>query len=502
MKRICAIYTRKSTDERLDMEFNTLDAQRESCEAYITSQKSEGWITAKGKYDDGGFSGGSLERPALKKLLDDIRQNKVHIIVVYKIDRLTRSLMDFAKLVDIFDEYGVTFVSITQSFNTTTSMGRLTLNVLLSFAQFEREVAGERIRDKIAASKARGMWVGGIPPVGYKIEYRQLSINPDEVALARHIFDRYLTLGNVRSLKAELDRENIRSPQRKSLNGKPYGGCLFSRGALHWILKNPAYIGKICHKGKIYQGLHEGIIPLDIWEQVQSKLKDQTHERTTRTQRRFMLQGLVYDKEGTLYGPVFTTRHGRQYCYYVSQNLVQWRDHPHNIMARLPAYALEAAVEKTLRDNIHKFTDEDDDLVLKELLERHPHISTHDLVRICVERVLIDLNQMTLKVKTSGFHKLVEDHLKLRLQAHDETFDIIVPLKIGRARRGAIVIKPDTADIFDLPAHKIKKLVQGFLWRDEHFSGLSLRDIAARENCSEAYVGTAIFESFSFGMLA
>ena len=243
---------------------------------YITSQKSDGWVASKEKYDDGGFSGGSLERPALKRLLDDIKAGKVHIVVVYKIDRLTRSLMDFAKLVQVFDEYGTTFVSVTQSFNTTTSMGRLTLNVLLSFAQFEREVSGERIRDKIAASKARGMWMGGVPPIGYKIEHRQLVVNPDEVKLARHIFDRYLALGNVRSLKAELDREGIKSPKRKSLTGKTYGGSSLSRGALYWVLKNPAYIGKISHKGKIHEGLHEGIIPLDTWERVQIKLKEQT----------------------------------------------------------------------------------------------------------------------------------------------------------------------------------------------------------------------------------
>ncbi len=199
----CAIYCRKSSEEGLDMDFNSLDAQRESCEAYIISQKSEGWITSSEKYDDGGFSGGSLKRPALSKLLDDIREGKIQTVVVYKIDRLTRSLMDFSKLVEVFDEYGVTFVSITQSFNTTTSMGRLTLNVLLSFAQFEREVAGERIRDKIAASKAKGMWMGGSPPVGYRIENRQLIINHEEVKTVQRIFNRYLSLGSVRALKEE-----------------------------------------------------------------------------------------------------------------------------------------------------------------------------------------------------------------------------------------------------------------------------------------------------------
>ena len=271
MKKVCAIYTRKSTDERLDMEFNTLDAQREACEAYILSQKSEGWICSKDKYDDGGFSGGSLERPALNKLLDDIRAGRIQTIVVYKIDRLTRSLMDFSKLVQVFDEYGVTFVSITQSFNTTTSMGRLTLNVLLSFAQFEREVSGERIRDKIAASKAKGMWMGGVAPVGYTIKNRQLIKYEPEVKLAQHIFERYLNLKSVLDLKRDLELQNIKSPVRKSLKGKIYGDMNFSRGALYAILKNPAYIGKISHKGKIHEGLHEGIIPVDLWQQVQKR---------------------------------------------------------------------------------------------------------------------------------------------------------------------------------------------------------------------------------------
>lgn len=497
MKKICAIYTRKSTDERLDMEFNTLDAQRESCEAYIKSQKSEGWLTSKDKYDDGGFSGGSLERPALRRLLEDIRTKKVHIVVVYKIDRLTRSLMDFSKLVQVFDEHGVTFVSITQSFNTTTSMGRLTLNVLLSFAQFEREVSGERIRDKIAASKARGMWMGGVPPVGYKIEHRQLIVNPDEVKLVQHIFERYLALGNVRSLKAELDRQGIKKPKRKSLTGKPYGGSSFSRGALYWVLKNPAYIGKISHKGKIHEGLHEGIIPFDIWERTQLKLKEQTVERTKQTKRSFMLQGLVYDIEGTLYGPVFTSRHDRQYCYYVSHNIKQDRYHPNKIMARLPGHDLETTVEKAVRQEIRKLAGEEESPVLDHILQHHGNIPAHDLVRTCVERVSIDLNQMTISVKTASFQELVSKHLGVKPEHRDEKFEIVVSFKIGKAKKGAIVIRPEgSKDMFDLPPPELKKLVQGVVWREEHFAGRTLTEIAQREGCSDAHVGKCIIQSF------
>lgn len=497
MKKVCAIYTRKSTDERLDMEFNTLDAQREACEAFILSQKSEGWVASKDKYDDGGFSGGSLERPALKRLMNDITAGKVHTVVVYKIDRLTRSLMDFSKLVQVFDEFAVTFVSITQSFNTTTSMGRLTLNVLLSFAQFEREVSGERIRDKIAASKAKGMWMGGVSPVGYQIEHRHLAVNIDEVELAQHIFDRYCVLGNVRLLKAELDKERIKSPVRKSLKGKPYGGSSFSRGALYWILKNPAYIGKISHKGKIYEGQHEGIIPLDIWERTQLKLQDQTVERTIQTKRRHMLQGLLFDRKGVPYGPSFTSRHGRQYCYYVSRQFNKDAEHPNDIMARLPAHELEAAIEKAIRQEIKNLSSEDEGVILEHIINHHKAIPTYDLIRTCVEKITIDFNQLTISIKATGFQKMVEKHLQVKIQPSDKRFEVLVPFKIGKEKRGAIVIQPEgVRDIFDLPPHKLKKLVQGFIWRDEHFAGMALTEIALREKCSEAYVGTAIFTTF------
>jgi DNA invertase Pin-like site-specific DNA recombinase len=496
MKKICAVYTRKSTDERLDMEFNTLDAQRESCEAYITSQKSEGWVVSNEKYDDGGYSGGSLERPALKKLMDDIRARKVHIIVVYKIDRLTRSLMDFAKLVQVFDEYGVTFVSITQSFNTTTSMGRLTLNVLLSFAQFEREVSGERIRDKIAASKARGMWMGGVPPIGYSIENRRLIINKDEIKLAQHIFDRYLVIGNVRHLKAELDRENIKSPKRTSLTGKHYGGSSFTRGALYWILNNPVYIGKISHKGKIYDGLHDGIIPLDTWERVQLKLKDNTHLRTKRTQRRFMLQGLVYDAKGKLYSPIYTSRHNRQYCYYVSQSIEHGKDQC-NFIERLPAHDLEMTVEIALKKEVQKLITEQANHAFDEILEFYGSISSHDLVRKCVERISVGLDKLMIRINARSIQKLLESYIQLKIEEDDEILEITIPFKVGKAKHGAVVIKPQGRDIFDMPSSALKKLVQGVIWRDEHFNGKTLVQIGAQEGCSDTHVRKFILHSLN-----
>lgn len=499
MKKICAIYTRKSTDERLDMEFNTLDAQRESCEAYIISQKSEGWVTSKDKYDDGGFSGGSLERPALTRLIEDIKSKKIHTIVVYKIDRLTRSLMDFAKLVQVFDEYGVTFVSITQSFNTTTSMGRLTLNVLLSFAQFEREVSGERIRDKIAASKARGMWMGGVPPVGYKIENRQLIINPNETALARHIFDRYLALGNVRSLKAELDREGYKSPARVSLKNKPHGDARFSRGALYAILKNPAYIGKIRHKDKIHDGLHDGIILPDIWDRVQNKLKDQAVNRTAPTQRRYCLQGRIFDMDGTGFSPTFTKRHNREYCYYISRNFIKRQQRPGGSISRVPAHELETIVEQTIRERVEELLPpETEPDIVDHILKNQATIPTPDLIKSCVERVIIGFNQITIKVNPSQLYQIIEKEFKVRIPTQSARIELEIPFKMGKAKRGAVVIQPtDThPDVLDLPPEKIKKVVQGIIWRDEHFGGMTLRDISLREKCSEAYVGTAIFLGF------
>ena len=264
--KLCAIYTRKSSDEGLEQNFNSLHAQREACEAYIKSQQGEGWAASKEEYDDGGFSGGTMERPALQKLMADIKNGQIKIIVVYKIDRLTRSLMDFARLVDLFDEHGVTFVSVTQSFNTTTSMGRLTLNVLLSFAQFEREVTGERIRDKIAASKKKGIWMGGPVPAGYRVEDRELIIVPEDAELIRMIFDTYLEVKSVRRLKRILEEQDIKTPVWVSNTGREHGGRPFSRGHLYKILKNPIYVGKIPHKNKAYDGQHDGIITQDVYD--------------------------------------------------------------------------------------------------------------------------------------------------------------------------------------------------------------------------------------------
>ncbi len=321
----CAIYTRKSSEEGLDQEFNSLDAQREACEAYVRSQKHEGWIASPAFYDDPGYSGGNMERPALKRLLADIAAKKIDVVVVYKVDRLTRALADFAKIVEIFDASSVSFVSITQSFNTTTSMGRLTLNVLLSFAQFEREVTGERIRDKIAASKKKGMWMGGQPALGYDVKDRKLVVNNAEAETVRSIFRRYLDLGSVRELKAELDTQGEVSKHRTAAGGSAYGGGSFSRGALYQMLQNRIYRGEIVHKGAAYPGEHPGIVDEELWREVQEKLEANGVERSgarDRAKLDYLLAGVLFDAEGEAMTPTHALKKGVRYRYYVSRRLI------------------------------------------------------------------------------------------------------------------------------------------------------------------------------------
>ena len=317
----CAIYTRKSTEEGLEQEFNSLDAQREACAAYILSQRHEGWSVVPDMYDDGGYSGGTMERPALKALLAQVAEGKVDVIVVYKVDRLTRALSDFAKIVDVLDEAGASFVSVTQSFNTTTSMGRLTLNVLLSFAQFEREVTGERIRDKIAASKAKGMWMGGPVPLGYNVENRKLVINEAEAATVRMIYIRYLELGSGLALQVELDQRGIRSKSRVHRVGRPYGEQPISRGPLYVLLQNRIYVGDMVHKGKAYPGLHDAIIDRDLFDRVQAQLESARVRRRNGSNARepSLLAGLIRDGHGRIMSPTHAVKQQRRYRYYVSQ---------------------------------------------------------------------------------------------------------------------------------------------------------------------------------------
>jgi DNA invertase Pin-like site-specific DNA recombinase len=346
----CAIYTRKSSEHGLEQDFNSLHAQRESAEAYIKSQAHEGWKLVRTSYDDGGLSGGTMERPALQCLLADIAANLIDVVLVYKVDRLTRSLTDFAKLVELFEAHGVSFVSVTQQFNTTTSMGRLTLNVLLSFAQFEREVAGERIRDKFAASRRKGMWMGGNIPLGYDVVGRRLVVNAAEAKTVKLIFERYLELGCVLALQTELDRLSIRSKHRVAETGRSVGGGRFSRGALYYLLRNRVYRGEAVHKGVAHPGEHDAILDEDLWESVQAKLSAHaSKQRKSRAESGALLMGLIFDDRGNRMSPSYTTRKGRRHRYYVSQAVLQGRKTEAGSIARIGADELERIVVEAIR---------------------------------------------------------------------------------------------------------------------------------------------------------
>ena len=329
----CAIYTRKSSEEGLEQEFNSLDAQREACEAYIASQRHEGWSLLPTRYDDGGISGGTLQRPAMQRLLADVKSGRVDLVVVYKVDRLTRSLSDFAKIVEVFDAHGASFVSVTQHFNTTTSIGRLTLNMLLSFAQFEREVTGERIRDKIAASKQKGMWLGGSVALGYKIQDRKLIIDPGQADVVRRIYQAYLDLGTVRLLQKHLAEEGITGNS----------GRVIGRGQLFYMLQNRIYRGEIAHRGSVYPGEHEAIVDAELWAGVQQRLTQTRTERRSRTNSSHpsLLAGMLTDPLGESMTATHATKAGRRYRYYVSSRLITSTRNEHGEALRVPAAALE-----------------------------------------------------------------------------------------------------------------------------------------------------------------
>ena len=336
----CAIYTRKSSEEGLEQEFNSLHAQREACEAFIASQRSEGWVLVRDQYDDGGISGGTLDRPGLQQLMADIEDGLVDVVVVYKIDRLSRSLADFAKLVEVFDRNGVTFVSVTQSFNTTTSMGRLTLNILLSFAQFEREVTAERIRDKVRASRMKGMWMGGVPPLGYEVKDRKLVIKEADAANVRWIFNQFIEIGSGTELARELAARGIQTSRGNRIDKK----------YLYRLLNNRAYIGEAVHKGNSYPGEHDAIIDRKTWDRVQAILKESPRKRAARTRADTpaLLKGLLYGPDCAAFSPTHTRKGGKLYRYYVSQTILK-----HGAgscpVGRVPAGEIEAAVVDQLR---------------------------------------------------------------------------------------------------------------------------------------------------------
>src|SRR5205807_130982 len=385
----CAIYTRKSTEYNLELAFNSLDAQREACEAYIKSQAHEGWRLISGRYDDGAFSGASLDRPALQQLLTDVRAGKIDIVLVYKVDRLTRSLADFAKLIELFDAHGVSFVSVTQSFNTSSSMGRLTLNVLLSFAQFERELIGERVRDKIAASKRKGIWVGGPVPLGYAAVDKKIRVVAAEAEAVRTIFARYLELGSVRALAEDLDRRGIRSKLRRLSDGRTIGGSRFGVGALAHLVKNRFYVGEVAYRGDVHRGEHEGILDRALFAAVQGKLAAQAVARRCRLRGSpALLTGRIFDDGGNRMSPTHANKGGARYRYYISQALLLKKTQAPGSVSRVPAVELEALVLAELRNHLNAsaagqpLPGNDRDLV-----GRHP------------ERVTLTANEIELRLR-------------------------------------------------------------------------------------------------------
>ena len=462
MKRLnCAIYTRKSSDEGLEKEFNSLDAQREACAAYVLSQKHAGWAALPDLYDDGGLSGGTMERPALQRLLGDITSGKVQIVVVYKVDRLTRSLADFAKIVDVLDSHGASFVSVTQAFNTTTSMGRLTLNMLLSFAQFEREIAGERIRDKIAASKAKGMWMGGNVPLGYDVKERKLIVNDAEAETVRMIFRRYAELGSVRTLAEELVGLGIVSKRRQGAGGVLAGGNRFSRGALYTLLQNPIYRGEIGHQGKVYPGQHEAIVEAEHWKLVQAKLAGNRHARAlgATAEEPSLLAGLIVDGEGHRMTPTHAVKKGRRYQYYVSTALITSTRTHHDKGLRVPAGDVEALV----LDRIRAFFASEEDVgetlsnfdldaarlrsSLSKALELSsswaalPSIKIRELVRSIVERVCVRVDEVVVSLNRKRIAKVLIGEASQELPGVQlETTELRAEAKLRRAGKGIRLI--------------------------------------------------------------
>jgi site-specific DNA recombinase len=485
----CAIYTRKSSDEGLDQEFNSLDAQWEACEAYIVSQRHAGWVALANMYDDGGLSGGTMERPALKRLLGDIEAGKVQIVVVYKVDRLTRSLSDFAKIVDVLDAHNASFVSVTQQFNTTTSMGRLTLNMLLSFAQFEREIAGERIRDKIAASKKKGMWMGGNVPLGYDVKDRKLIVNEPEAATVRLIFKRYAELGSVALLKAELDRLGLVSKRREGAGGRLAGGQRFSRGALSLMLQNRTYRGDIVHQGVAYSGQHQATLDPELWQIVQDKLAANRQERALAVgaEAPSLLAGLIVDADGNPMTSTHATKRAKRYRYYVSASLLTGDRPQAQKGMRVPAGDMEGLVLDRLRALFSSRIEVSDavapldldarplDAALRnasKLSERWlaaPPVVMKSLAREIVERVTVAVDRIEIRLSRGN----VAAALEAGGRSHRPDLDPVVlsiEAKLRRAGKGKRLVIENGAGT-EVNEGLVELIKEAFAIRNQLLSG-------------------------------
>jgi site-specific DNA recombinase len=495
----CAIYTRKSSEEGLEQAFNSLDAQREACSAYIASQRHEGWRVVSTLYDDGGYSGGDMGRPALKRLLDDVAHNEVDTIVVYKVDRLTRSLADFAKIVEALDAKEVSFVSVTQQFNTTTSMGRLTLNILLSFAQFEREVTGERFLDKIAASKRKGMWMGGRVPLGYDVKRRKLVVNQEEAKLVVNFYRWYLELGSVAKLKAYLDDHGIKSKERISPAGVRSGGTSFFRGALYLILQNPIYRGEIRHRNQSYPGMHEAVVPQDLWERVQNQLRGENGGRNgIRANCLNMLAGLLQDTDGNLFRGSHTVKNGKRYRYYFFQPIAEASGNRTKAI-RLPAYDVEKQVSLRLQSFLRSPNEVIERLTLPE---DHPEITqklltgarkraaewsaaspatVREIVREVLRRVVVRPEKMELEASRATLRAALMNRQpaassRAELPQEANTEDMVWLSVQARLKRCGgemrLVLSPDSATP-EVMTPIVKAIIRAHKWREGILNGNS-----------------------------
>lgn len=473
----CAVYTRVSTDQGLEQDFNSLDAQYDASQSYIRSQTHAGWTLIRTKYDDGGFSGGNTDRPALQRLLADVREGKIDVIVVYKVDRLTRSLADFAKLVELFDQHGVSFVSVTQQFNTTTSMGRLTLNVLLSFAQFEREVTSERIRDKIAASKRKGLWVGGNLPLGYALKDRKLTIVPKDAELVRNIYRQYLKLGSIDRLAAELRSRGILTKRRTYKSGRIVGGTPFLRGSLSYLLRNRFYIREVVYKGETLPGPQPALLSKGLFDAVQAKLAEQQNNHNDRQARSDApLIGRIFDDRGTLMGPSHTRKKGRRYRYYISSCLLQGRKDLAGSIHRIPATKVETVIASALRQQIKTASSTDD----------------NTLIRDWIDRVDVHKAELIVSIKRHAGSKASS---KIRIPWKKPPSKLRREILLPSTPTNGTPLQPIRSDARD---RLIRTIARGRLWLDELITGAVADpvEIAIRERCSVRSVNMTISLAF------
>lgn len=518
----CAIYTRKSSEEGLEQDFNSLHAQREACEAYIRSQAAEGWCILPETFDDGGQSGGTLDRPSLEMLLSAVRKRRVDVIVIYKVDRLTRSLADFAKLADMLDEYGVSFVSVTQQFNSTTSMGRLMLNVLLSFAQFEREVTGERIRDKIAASKKKGLWMGGLPPLGYEVRDRALVIDEEEAATARTIFALYLQLGTVAQLEAELARRHIHTRIRTLSNGRQVGGRAINKPILYKLLSNPLYIGRTRHKEKTYPGAHGAIIDMQTWEAVQAQLAQNTQGPRKRQHRGVqevgMLTGLLYDDRGNRFILNHAKKGTKRYRYYVEKRNTEDTDAKPAKLRRIPAKELDRIIRAAICDLVEepmklietlKLSASDEMTLAMQRAERLRHSldqrfadTWHQVIAPTLQRVTFRMDGITVQFDRNTLRAQLGLCEMAREPGHEaEAVDLHLPVRIKTRGAQLKLILPDGSWQNTPPQYDhalIRVVARAHDWFEQLITGKapSINAVAKAEGVTRSYITRMIRLAF------